>query len=169
MKSKITLRRFTTLANAIVLIVTAFCPTFTQNSQRSDTAGVPDLAWMAGDWQTTAGERVMSEEHWTRPAGSSMIGMSRTVAGDKTVSFEFLRLEQRGDAIYYVASPNGRWPATDFKLTRLSGQEAVFENPEHDFPKRIIYRRNSEGRLSATIDGGEGTRSQTFSFQPMAK
>ena len=79
---------------------------------------ITDLGWMAGDWQTDPNGRAVSEEHWTRPAGGSMIGMSRTLVGDRTASFEFLRIEVRGDAIYYVASPKGRCPATDFKLTR---------------------------------------------------
>ncbi len=98
-----------------------------------------------------------------------MIGMGRTVVGDKTAEFEFLRIEQRGDDIYYVANPNARCPQTDFKLTRLSGQEVVFENPAHDYPKRIMYRKNSDGSLLASIDGGEGSKSQSFSSLPVRK
>lgn len=130
---------------------------------------ISDLAFISGDWQSDPTGRAVSEEHWTRPAGGSMIGMSRTLVGARTASFEFLRIEERGEAIYYVASPKGQCPATDFKLTRLSGQEAVFENPEHDFPKRIIYRKNSDGSLTAIVDGGEGTKSEKFDFKPMAK
>lgn len=143
----------------------------TAGANLSANAGwtISDLAWMSGDWQTDPAGRAVSEEHWTRPAGGSMIGVSRTLVGERTASFEFLRIEVRGDSIYYVASPKGRCPATDFKLTRLSGQEAVFENPEHDFPKRIIYRKNPEGGLSAIVDGGEGTKSEKFDFKPFAK
>lgn len=53
------------------------------------------------------------------PAGGSMIGMGRTVSGGHTIEFEYLRIEERGGQIYYVASPKGRCPGTDFKLTRL--------------------------------------------------
>jgi len=94
-----------------------------------------------------------------------MLGMSRTVAGDKTVEFEYLRIEQREDGIYYVAHPKARCPGTDFKLTRLSSSEVVFENPQHDFPKRIIYRKTSEGVLTASIDAGEGTKSMSFAYR----
>ena len=160
-----------------MLVVTALLVLFiligTQTAGANSNAGaggtIADLAWMAGDWQTDPMGRAVSEEHWTRPAGGSMIGVSRTLVGDRTVSFEFLRIEVRGESIFYVASPKGRCPATDFKLTRVSGQEAVFENPEHDFPKRIIYRKNSEGGLSAIVDGGEGTKSEKFDFKAMAK
>ena len=98
-----------------------------------------------------------------------MIGMGRTVRGDKTAEFEFLRIEQRGDDVFYVANPNANCPQTDFKLTRLTGQEVVFENPEHDYPKRVIYRKNSGGSLVTSVDAGEGTKSQTFSYVPVRK
>ncbi len=126
-----------------------------------------DLAWMAGTWRTAPGGRAQIEEHWMAPGGGSMLGMSRTVAGDRTVEFEYLRLEQRGGEIYYVAHPKARYPGTEFKLTRLTGQEVVFENPAHDFPKRIIYRKGADGSLTATIDGGEGTKSMKFAYLPM--
>lgn len=130
---------------------------------------ISELAWMSGGWQTAAGGRTQIEEHWMAPAGGSIIGMGRTIAGGRTVEFEYLRIEQRADQIFYVASPKGRCPGTDFKLTRLSQQEAIFENPEHDFPKRIIYRKNSDGSLTASIDGGAGTKSLTFAYLPIAK
>ena len=125
-----------------------------------------DLSWMSGDWQTAAGGRTQIEEHWTAAAGGSMMGVSRTVAGDKTVEFEYLRIEQREDGIYYVAHPKARCPGTDFKLTRASASEAVFENPQHDFPKRIIYRKTDEG-LTASIDAGEGSKGMSFVFKKM--
>ena len=143
-----------------MLVVTAMLVLFligTQTAGANPNAGaggtIADLAWIAGDWQTDPSGRAVSEEHWTRPAGGSMIGVSRTLVGDRTASFEFLRIEVRGESIFYVASPKGRCPATDFKLTRLSGQEAVFENPEHDFPQRVIYRLARSGSLKARIEG----------------
>lgn len=133
----------------------------------TQTPTLADLAWMAGDWQTEPGGRRQIEEHWTQAAGASMIGMGRTVAGEKTVEFEYLRIEQRADGIYYVAHPKARCPGTDFKLTRASATEAVFENPQHDFPKRIIYRKGAEDSLTATVDGGEGSKAITVSYRRM--
>jgi Domain of unknown function (DUF6265) len=126
-----------------------------------------DISWIAGDWQTSPGGKAQIEEHWTQVAGASMMGVSRTVAGDKTVEFEYLRIEQRGDGIYYVAHPKARCPGTDFKLTRASATEAVFENPQHDFPKRIIYSKGADDSLTASIDGGEGSKAMSFAFKKM--
>lgn len=131
------------------------------------TPTIADLSWISGDWQTAPGGRTQIEEHWTNVAGGTIMGMSRTVAGDKTAEFEYLRIEQRADGVYYVAHPKARCPGTDFKLTRASATEAVFENPQHDFPKRIIYRKSGDDALTASIDGGEGTKAMSFSFRRM--
>lgn len=133
----------------------------------TETPALTDLAWMAGAWQTEPGGRRQIEEHWTAAAGATMLGMSRTVAGEKTVEFEYLRIEQRADGIYYVAHPQARCPGTDFKLTRATANEAVFENPLHDFPKRIIYRKTADDSLTASIDGGEGTKTISFAYRRM--
>ncbi len=143
------------------LTLVTFCLLVTLTPQ---TTSLSELAWIAGDWQTAPGGRRQIEEHWTGVAGGTMMGVSRTVAGDKTVEFEYLRIEQRADGIYYVAHPKARCPATDFKLTKASATEAVFENPQHDFPKRIIYRKTGDDSLTASIDGGEGSKAMTFSF-----
>jgi hypothetical protein len=136
-------------------------------SASTQTPTLADISWIAGDWQTAPGGRAQIEEHCTQAAGATMMGMGRTVAGEKTVEFEYLRIEQRADGIYYVAHPKARCPGTDFKLTRASTTEAVFENPQHDFPKRIIYRKTADDALTASIDGGEGTKAMSFAFKRM--
>lgn len=101
LKTPALFNRFVILILSIISISTMAVPSVGQ--ERSFT--LSDLSWMAGRWQTAAGGRVRIEEHWMSPAGSLMLGMSRTVAGDKTVEFEYIRLEQRSDGIYYVAIP----------------------------------------------------------------
>jgi hypothetical protein len=166
MKSKQIFRTVVLLVAAITTTcIWSMLPAPTHATENSPK--IADLAWMSGGWRTAAGGRAQIEEHWMSPSGGSMLGMGRTVVGDRTVEFEFLRLEQRGDAIYYVASPGGQCPSTDFKLTRLSAEEAIFENPQHDFPKRIIYKKNANGSLTASIDAGAGTKSQTFTYIPI--
>src|SRR5262247_2799158 len=141
-----------------------------QSDKPAQTFKIEDRAWLSGDWETAPG-RMQIDEHWTKVAGSSLIGMSRTVAGGKTVFFEYLRIEARGADIYYVAHPKARTPGTDFKLTRLTTQEAVFENPAHDFPKRIIYRKNGDSTLTARVegDGTEKEKPQDFHYRPITK
>lgn len=113
---------------------------------------VSGLKWMSGCWANMEGEAGTGEQ-WTAPAGRSMLGMSRTVRGGVMVAFEFLRITQGGDGkVVLVASPSGQQPAT-FALQSLSRHEVVFENPDHDFPQRVIYRRMSGTRLTGRVEG----------------
>jgi hypothetical protein len=118
------------------------------------------LRFMEGDWRGESG-KARIEEHWIEAAGGIMLGVSRTIVSGKTAAFEFLRIEARADGIFYVAQPNGSAP-TDFKLTKVSAGEAVFENPQHDHPKIIRYRLG-EDVLVAEVEGDEGK--QEFRFR----
>jgi hypothetical protein len=111
-----------------------------------------DFAWLAGHWRIEQADRLI-DEHWMAPAGGLMMGMARNVHGGKLREYEFtlLRQEANGD-ILYVASPS-RQTETSFKLTSLRNGEAVFENPQHDFPKKIMYTRQADGSLLAAIEG----------------
>jgi hypothetical protein len=107
--------------------------------------------WMAGSWQGSMG-CVAMEEHWTTAKGDVMLGMHRDVQPAKKTWFEFLRIERHDDGVYYMAMPGGR-PATPFKMTRREAARVVFENPAHDFPKRIIYWQPAKNRLCTRVEG----------------
>lgn len=107
-------------------------------------------AWMAGSWGGTVGG-VQMEEHWTTADGGLMVGMHRDVRPGGKVFFEFLRIEKRDGVLAFVAQPGGR-PATTFRLKFIDASSVVFENLQHDFPQRIIYRR-AGGRLCARVEG----------------
>jgi len=111
-----------------------------------------DFAWLAGHWRIEQADRLV-DELWMAPVAGLMLGMARNVQGGQVREYEFtlLRQEPNGD-IFYVASPS-RQTETSFKLTSLRNGEAVFENPEHDFPKRVIYARQADGSLLAAIEG----------------
>jgi hypothetical protein len=149
------IRRYLAVASVVLAAVFAV---FAQ----STTTDISVLAWLAGGWQLNSGE-IRVEEHWTRAAGGTMIGMGRTTGGGKTRSFEYLRIEARADGIYYVAQPNGR-PPTDFKAVEVSASRAVFANPKHDFPKRITYRKNADGSMTARVEGDAGGKEQAEEF-----
>ena len=139
----------------------------TAQEKAARAASLQQLGWMSGSWSTTNGPAEI-EEHWTTPAGDTMVGMGRTVINGKTRYFEYLRLVQKADGIYYIAQPKGA-PPTEFKLVKLSGNEAVFENLAHDFPKRILYRKEDDGGLSARIEGTPEQKKmeEEYRYRPM--
>ena len=119
--------------------------------------GLEELAWMSGHWRGDA-EKTQMEEYWTVPKQGTMIGLHRDVTGDK-VQFEFLRIVKEDDQIIYYASPGGRHPATPFRLVEVKPGRAVFANPAHDFPQRIIYWKNGR-RLCARVEDEKGEGEQ---------
>ncbi|KAA0226071.1 hypothetical protein KJ068_01335 [bacterium] len=127
---------------------------------------VADLAWLAGCWDGSTAKREYSEQ-WMKPSGQTLLGMSRTVVNGKTVAFEFLQIREQEGEIYYIAKPSGQAEAS-FKLIKHGKQEAVFENPEHDFPQRIIYRLAEDGSLAAAIEGMSNGKMKKIDF-PMKR
>jgi len=149
----------TSLCRSLVAMLVLAAPQIAH----ADPDELDRLAFFTGCWRAQQGATII-EELWLPPAGGVMVGLSRTVTGGQLEVFEFLRLAHRDGAWHYVAQPNGT-PPTWFKLTRLDDDEAVFEDPSHDFPQRILYRRVSADALRAEISGpGDDGREQGFAF-----
>lgn len=120
------------------------------------------LSWLAGSWKVEKKNGVV-EEQWTTPAGGMMLGVSRTIRDGKVVEFEFVRIEQRGDSLVYVAQPGGR-PPTEFKVESATADEVVFANLQHDFPKRIRYKRNGDDAVTARVEDETGKKAIEFGY-----
>lgn len=110
------------------------------------------LRWMAGAWSLKTESGAMSEEIWLTPQEGLMLGAHRDVRPGRKPFFEYLRLEERDGGVYYIASPGGAVP-TEFILTAVGGDSAVFLNSAHDYPQRIVYKRIAPDTLYARIEG----------------
>lgn len=138
-------------------MIAAFVPSAISQS-RATTA---DLAFMTGCWKLEGDGRTV-EEHWLAPAGGSLMGVSRTVAGGKTVEYEFLQIRDLPDGLTYVAKPSGQ-AEVSFTIISQTADEVVFENPTHDFPQRIRYRRGVD-TLYARIEGTSNGKTRGIDY-----
>lgn len=121
-----------------------------------------DVGWLAGCWEFSRNGRHVVEQ-WSRAEGGTLVGVSRTVAGGKTVEYEFLLIRENAGALDYVAKPSRQAEAT-FRSMRVSGDEVVFENPAHDFPQRIAYQRKADGSVLAAIEGSVNGQPRRIEF-----
>ncbi len=135
------------------IAVFAADPAGVASTQENSDVSINRLAWLAGVWEKEKGE-TLTEEHWMAPGGGMMLAMNRTSKGDRG-AFEFLRVQQESGVITLYASPSGK-PPVAFKMTSLTDNQVVFENPKHDFPQKISYRRERDRmhvRIEAVVDG----------------
>jgi hypothetical protein len=125
-----------------------------------------DLAWLGGCW---SGEQPTGtvEEVWMQPADGLMLGMNRQLRKERRPSWEWLAILELDGTLVYRALPAGQ-AMTDFRLDKLSKDEAVFVNPEHDFPQTIRYLRGEDGRMMARAEGMNEGRMRILSF-PMER
>lgn len=129
-------------------------------------AAIGDLTWLAGAWVGTKSDTGSSvEERWSPPLGGAMLSVSRTVnKSGKMVAFEYLRIVERDGGLVYIAQPGGKTP-TEFVLSEVSATRAVFDNPRHDYPKRIVYELSADGGLIATTGFLKGGTPRRFEFK----
>lgn len=124
------------------------------------------LGWMQGCW-SRAGSESGTVEQWMAPAGGTMLGMSRTVKNGKTIEHEFIQIrEVEPGVLGYIASPSRQATAT-FKLARHENETWTFENPAHDFPQKVIYRKEGAD-LVARIEGTKNGKTRAIDF-PMKR
>lgn len=121
---------------------------------------ITKLSWMQGCWSRRTATSVI-EEQWMSPAGGTMLGMGRTTRGAETREWEFLRIATVDRKLAYIALPSGQNEAT-FPATTVSDTLVVFENPAHDFPKYIRYRRGKADSIVAAV--GAGAREIVYSY-----
>ena len=149
-----------------LVLLAALLPCRTGRAQTPQDSPVLRLSWLAGCWESERGDRRM-EEQWMAPRGGTMLGMSRTVAGDAVREFEFLRISEKEGRLVLTARPSGQ-PEASFTSIEVTSSRVVFENPAHDFPQRIIYRLDADGSLAARIEGTQNGQARGVDF-PMRR
>ena len=125
------------------------------------------LQWMLGVWKISTPQGMVMEI-WEQKDDSTLKGRSVFVKTNKdTIPQENIEMAFRNGEWYYiptVANQNEGKPVS-FKVIFLRSNEFVSENPAHDFPQRIAYRRIKQ-YMYASIEGKKNGRysKQNFDF-----
>lgn len=124
------------------------------------------FSWLQGKWERTdTREGQYAFEEWNI-SDSGLSGRGVTIQNGDTVFIELLAIGVEKNEFFYRATvPNNPEPTT-FKITDYSEDGFTCENPNHDFPKMIDYKRTPDGMV-ATISG-DG-KSMDFRFKKPIK
>ena len=129
-------------------------------------AQLRQMAWLAGTWQRVdLPEGQSGYERWTHDGAQGFVGVGVAERDGKTIFEEKLRIAPKNGAVYYVADVPENAQPVYFKLTELNKNGFSFENPAHDFPQKIVYKRD-EDRLHVRISAGDKASEFEFERQP---
>jgi hypothetical protein len=125
------------------------------------------MAWLSGTWKIDTGRGIIVEK-WKAMNDSTLYGKSLFVKsqGDSVLQESMELSLRKGQWTFTstVQGQNNNQPVS-FKVIFARGTEFISENPEHDFPQRIAYRR-VKNNLFASIEGRKNGKfgKQNFDF-----
>lgn len=128
------------------------------------------LEWLLGTWETKTPKGSLYET-WKRKSPTEFQGKSYYLKNKDTLLFESVRLIEKDKKLHYIVSvkhQNHELPV-DFATTEIKDPTSlVFENPAHDFPQMIAYKKQGKDSLMAEISGMMNGRMASQKF-PMRK
>ncbi len=140
------------VAAGIVLVQPHAC------AQQGLSADLRNLAWLAGSWRSET-----FETQYTSPFGGMILSTSKWLRGDSVVYFEFERIEVDTAGIVLTPYPAGQ-QSVPFRLSRIDSatHRALFLNPEHDFPRSILFELRAPDNLVITVSGMSSGKERTL-------
>ena len=136
-------------------------------SIKDDSKVFKKLYVLEGIWKMD-GKRGPVYEEWQKMNKDHLQSRSYFVKGTDTVINERVSLTNTKAGIFYtpvVEDQNDKKPIT-FKMTAHGNNKFIFENPKHDFPKRIVYNLINTDSIHAFIDDGtDAGKKQNFYFK----
>lgn len=141
-----------------------------QNKSDKQFEKLEKMNWLIGQWENTTTEGHLTET-WSKVNDSTFTGQTYFIINIKdTVHNESIILTQVGGDLIYRPTVKGQNndEAVDFKLTSEAENNFAFENPKHDYPQKIVYKKINDKSLVATISGKQQGKPNTESY-PMQK
>lgn len=119
---------------------------------------VPEF--LHGTWKVQNKE---TYERWDKLNEHTLKGFSYKLENGRMHISEYLEISGKGGDLFYTASvvDQNQGAGIDFKLTE-SDSALVFENPDHDFPKKIVYQKLTDHDILVSVSDG---KDQGFSFK----
>ncbi len=147
----------TALAAAVLALAVSPSKAVAQEAQRARPLAA--LSFMAGCWRGDAGTDRTIEEHWTAADSDVMLATTRYLDDNtgRSRGWELSRIAADSAGITLFPAPAGQ-PRGRFRMAASPAGEARFEDPAHDHPRRILYRRVDARHLVIRIDDGENDR-----------
>ena len=149
-----------------ILAILLFCYSFMVKAQQSVDQNWPGKL-IEGTWKMVTKNGSIIGETWKKINDNYYQSTGFMIKEKDTVITERVALKRTSNGVFYtsaVEDQNNGQPVS-FRLTSSNNNNFVFENREHDFPKRIVYDFTGDKTLHAYIDEGpEGKKRRHFYY-----
>ncbi|WP_396155108.1 DUF6265 family protein [Flavobacterium macrobrachii] len=141
-----------------------------QNKSEKNFDELEKMSWLVGEWENKMPDGILTET-WTKANDSTFTGKTLFIRDKDTLHSEEIVLTQKGETLLYIPTVKGQNDnkPVEFKITESKIEnEFAFENPKHDYPQKIVYKKVNETNLVTTISGKQQGKSSSESY-PMKK
>ena len=140
-----------------VITLISLCLIFQSTVQAKACDTIESLTWLVGNWNSE-NNKLKINEIWKRISGKTFEGSGSTYSIEKNqiVSSETLRIVEMSGEVFYIAKVASNDLPVAFKLTSCTAETAIFENSQHDFPKKLSYQLNKDKNITVFVSGEEG-------------
>ncbi len=124
-----------------IIFISSVCLAFISIEKTGDKV-FDQLYRLEGKWIMKTKKGAIGEE-WIKIDKDYLQNRGFMIRGNDTFTTERVALKNTAAGIFYtstVEDQNNRQPIA-FRLTAAQDDTFVFENPQHDFPQRIIYSK----------------------------
>lgn len=110
--------------------------------------------WFLGNWENVSEEASLTEK-WIVKNDSTYYAETYYIGNGDTLFSEKVDLVQIGSELFFIPTVTNQNDnkGVEFRLTAFADDELIFENPEHDFPKKITYKLIDKDSIFAQISG----------------
>jgi hypothetical protein len=135
------------------------------NESKSVLSKIKQMDWIIGNWENITKDGSLYEI-WTKTNDTIYSGRSFMIAYNDTVFSESISLELRKNELFYIptVSDQNNTQPINFKFISIENNEIIFENKEHDFPQRIIYKNPESDSLYARVEGNDNGKFRKEEF-----
>ena len=119
---------------------------------QADSPQIKNVEWLEGTWVNET-KRGSIYETWIKVSDQELFGKSYQIKEQDTLVSETVRLIEESDNLFYIptVTNQNQGKPIRFTLTELTDSTMKFENPEHNSPNVIYYRKDGENKLMAEI------------------
>lgn len=133
----------------ILLLVFVSC-----GESKPEQSKLDKIDWILGYWEYSSESGTVTES-WIKTDDTTYSGVGKFMDSlGNPVSTEEIKIELRDGKLWYLPLVSGQndGQVVPFEEGKFNDTIVFFENPEHDFPQRIVYQKLSDTSILAYLE-----------------